>query len=41
MTARGVLPLETIFAQWYMRDLAHPDGTGVGLSDGLAFTVCP
>ena len=22
--------------QWWYRDAAHPDGTGVGLSDGLA-----
>jgi hypothetical protein len=41
LTARGVLPHETVFAQWYMRDLTHPDGTGVGLSDGVAFTLCP
>jgi hypothetical protein len=26
--------------QWWYRDAAHPDGTGVGLSDGLAVTFC-
>ncbi|MBK7878377.1 MAG: hypothetical protein IPJ77_22205 [Planctomycetes bacterium] len=41
LNARAIVPFETIFAQWYMRDAAHPDGTGVGLSDGVAFTVCP
>lgn len=41
MNAHGIVASETIFAQWYMRDAAHPDGTGVGLSDAVAFTVCP
>ncbi len=41
MNARGIAPFDTIFAQWYMRDLANPDGTGICVSDGIAFTVCP
>lgn len=41
MISRGIAPLQTIFCQWYMRDATHPDGTGVGLSDGVSFTVCP
>jgi hypothetical protein len=27
--------------QWWFRDPAHPDGTGVGLSDGLSVVACP
>ncbi len=41
MSSRGIQPFETIFAQWYMRDATHPDGTSVGVSDAVAFTVCP
>ncbi|MCE9595632.1 MAG: VCBS repeat-containing protein [Planctomycetes bacterium] len=29
----------TVHAQWWMRDLQSPSGTG--LSNGLAFTICP
>jgi hypothetical protein len=32
---------DTLFAQWIYRDAANPDGSGVGLSGGLSFTVCP
>ena len=41
LAAAGVGPLETIFAQYYSRDPLHPDGSGVALSDAVAFTVCP
>lgn len=27
--------------QWWSRDAAHPDGTGVSLSDGVRLVVCP
>lgn len=27
--------------QWWFRDPAQPDGTGVGLSDGLSVVACP
>lgn len=39
--AHAIAPLETIFAQWITRDATHADGTRIGLSDALAFTVCP
>ncbi|MCK6448396.1 MAG: hypothetical protein L6Q99_18560 [Planctomycetes bacterium] len=29
------------YAQFWYRDPAHPDGTGVGLSNALAFRPCP
>lgn len=29
------------YHQWWMRDPAHPDGTGVALSNALQFLVCP
>ncbi len=31
----------TIHAQWFSRDPANPDGTGVSLSNGLEATLCP
>ncbi len=40
MNSRGILPFDTIFAQWYMRDATHPDGTSVGVSDAGSLTVC-
>jgi hypothetical protein len=41
MQARGLSAGDTLFAQWIYRDAANPDGSGVGLSGGLSFTVCP
>ncbi len=32
---------EEIFAQYWSRDPAHPDGTGVALSNALRFTIQP
>jgi len=32
---------ETRYYQFWFRDLLHPDGTGVGLSNALELTVCP
>ncbi len=31
----------TRYYGWWMRDPTHPDGTGVGLSNGLQVTFCP
>ena len=31
----------TAFAQFWYRDPAHPDGTGIGITDAATFTVCP
>ncbi len=31
----------TVYTQYYSRDPLHPDGTGVSLTAGLRFTVCP
>ena len=31
----------TVHGQWWFRDPTHPDGTGIGLSDAIQFTVCP
>jgi hypothetical protein len=30
----------SVFAQYWFRDPAHPDGTGAGLSDALQFMIC-
>ncbi|HVS20173.1 MAG TPA: hypothetical protein VMT18_16335, partial [Planctomycetota bacterium] len=32
---------QTRYAQWWFRDPTQPDGTGVGLSNGIEFTICP
>jgi hypothetical protein len=37
----GVLPYETLYAQWIARDAANPDGTGWSLSNALEFTILP
>jgi hypothetical protein len=37
----GVAAGDTIYAQWFSRDPANPDGTGVSLSNGLEVTFCP
>jgi len=29
-----------VYAQYWYRDVAHPDGTGVGLTDALGFMIC-
>lgn len=41
MATHAVVASDTIYAQWFARDPAHPDGTGRSLSDALEFTVCP
>lgn len=41
MLANGFSAGDQIYSQWWFRDRNHPDGTGVGLSNALQFTVCP
>jgi len=41
MALHAVVSGETLYAQYYARDPAHPDGTGRSLSDALEFAVCP
>ncbi len=38
MNAQGIVPGQTLYAQWWMRDPASSFSTG--LSNGLRFTVC-
>jgi len=39
MASAGLAPGDEVHGQFWMRDPAHPDGTGVVLTDGLAFTI--
>ncbi len=39
MLQMGLNPGDKVYAQWYLRDTAQTDGTGVGLSDALSFTI--
>jgi hypothetical protein len=41
MMASGFGVGSTFYAQQWQRDVTHSDGTGTGLSDGLAVTICP
>lgn len=41
MAARGLTPGTLVHAQAWFRDSLHPDGTGVGLTDAITFTICP
>ena len=41
MNTHAMLAHQTIHAQWYYRDPAHPDGTGAGLSDAIEYAICP
>jgi hypothetical protein len=41
LAAQGLVPGTTVYAQWFARDPAQPDGTGWSLSNALEFTVCP
>lgn len=34
-------PGTSLYAQWWQRDVGHPDGTGQGLTNALEFTVTP
>ena len=37
----GLVAGDRVFGQYWSRDPSHPDGTGVGLTDGIRFTVQP
>jgi len=39
--AQGLAAGDTIYMQWFSRDPAHPDGTGVSLSNSLEVSFCP
>jgi len=41
MALAGLDPGETAHGQFWMRDPQHPDGTGVGLSNGLEVLILP
>jgi hypothetical protein len=41
LLGHGALAGSTVYAQYFYRDPQNPDGTGIGLTDGLQFTVCP
>lgn len=41
VTATGLAVGEVLHGQWIFRDPFHADGTGIGLTDGIRFTVCP
>jgi hypothetical protein len=41
LLTKKALPGNTVYTQYYSRDPLHPDGTGVSLTAGLRFTVCP
>lgn len=40
-SAQGIVAGTRVYAQWWFRDGKHPDGTGAGLTDGLAFQYRP
>jgi hypothetical protein len=41
MGAHGLGAASTVYAQWFARDPAQPDGTGESFSNVLEFTICP
>lgn len=41
LTSAGLTAGDTVYCQWLYRDRFQPDGTTVGLTDGVRFTVCP
>lgn len=41
LSGQGFLPGQQVYGQWWYRDPQHPDGSGVGLSNAIQFTVCP
>ncbi len=41
LTGTGALPGTTLYAQFFYRDRFHPDGSGLGLSDGVSFELLP
>jgi len=41
MTGLGFDVGDAVYAQYWYRDPAHSDGTGMGLSNAAAFMICP
>jgi hypothetical protein len=41
MASKGLQVGDAVYAQYWFRDPAQPDGTGVGLTDAAAFLICP
>ncbi|MEM9379020.1 MAG: right-handed parallel beta-helix repeat-containing protein [Planctomycetota bacterium] len=41
LSAGGFTVGDRIYAQWFFRDVAQPDGTGLGLTDGVEAVVLP
>ncbi len=41
MVSSGLMTGSKIYAQYWYRDPAHLDGTGIGLSNALEVTICP
>jgi N-acetylmuramoyl-L-alanine amidase len=41
MAAQGLAPGDTLHAQFWYRDPFHADGSGIGMTDAVAFTVAP
>jgi hypothetical protein len=41
MTQQGLTSGVSVYAQYWQRDPAHQDGTGVGLTDALEFDIVP
>lgn len=41
MASLGLLPADHVYGQYWARDPAHPDGTGVSLSDALEVVLLP
>lgn len=41
MASQGLAPGDDVYTQYWYRDPAHSDGTGIGLTNGAAFMICP
>ncbi|MEM1452988.1 MAG: hypothetical protein AAGI22_28055 [Planctomycetota bacterium] len=41
LVASGFAAGDRVYAQWFFRDVAQPDGTGLGMTDGLEAVVRP
>ena len=41
MATHGLTAGTTVYAQYWYSDPLHPDGTGVGHTDAIEFTIAP
>ena len=41
MSSYGLTTGTSVYAQYIYSDPAHPDGSGYGYTDAIAFTLCP